>query len=58
MNSWIKWLRCFEVLDGNVKTVQDNEQRIASIANNIQPTETILCANMISEVVKGSRRAS
>ena len=43
----------FKVGDNTMKTVQDNNQRVASVANNSTSEQNdSLCANMISEVVK------
>jgi hypothetical protein len=47
-----KMLKMFRLDDNAVKTVQHKQQRTASIANNIQPEQDQLCANMISEVIK------
>lgn len=43
----------FKVGDNTMKTVQDNNQRVASVANNSTSEQNdSLCANMISEVIK------
>ena len=47
-----KMLKMFRLDDNVVKTVSNTNQRTGSIANNIQPEQDQLCANMISEVVK------